>query len=1024
MAINSLNASSYGLSGLVSGMDTQSMVEKLLTGTQSKIDKATQKKTTLQYKQQMYRDVSAKLTALQSSYLSFTSKTNLLSNAFYNTMNATVVPPSGLSAAFSVSGSSTAKAGTVTMDYIKQLATARTAKTDTDASGAVLGVMDQAAAKSLLQGYVGTNARMNISIGDEVFTFTDVAAQFGGKTQAEVAAIINEKIGSAGEARFVNNKLQIIASDSEKYISVYGNKGASATDAAFATKMFGMAELGGKGSLSAAIDTDAYLPSFEVNLDGRQQTIRLDVDALRVYANAENVITGGNTKTDLELAREELVGGISDQLKHYFGTGATVGVDANGVITFGTGVKSQKITITGTSGIMGSLGLDSGISNKLNTTMTLKQLNFATQLQGNQHTFSINGVQFSYSSDTTLATVMNDINNSRAGVKVSYLESEDRFVLQSSETGAGTTDFTQSIEQIEGNLMSVLFGVAGSGVSQGYGVTVDLRASTETVDADIRDGGTFTFNVNGKDYKFSVSRKSTDNPYTVETFADKMNASFKTTFGTMPDGTQKVEFINDNGHYTIRVNDNETVVKTVPYNKDTNTKSLGFDEGQSTLAASGDMFLKSDANIWFGTGSDMKITVGDDGTWTKRDITFTADELNAAGSLNGLANLINSKVQAAYAAEIAGSGGTKDADDLPTVSFDTTSGAFRMMGVDIPMEIVINQNDTDPDNPSTNLDNIFGQMSLGINAPEITGALKETDVGRNAVFSINGSEMERASNTFTIEGLTYTLQDTTVTKKEIKQPAPGDPAYDPEDHKSYDYEFQAASKITVTRDTDQIVEGIQEFLKMYNETIDYITGLFKADATYKDYAPLTAEQKKEMSDREIELWEEKSKEGLLRNDSYLEKVLSSLRTAMYTKPEGSGIAIYDLGITTSFYSNEGNFNADNLDDLKSAIESDPEAVRQLFAGAGGIMELVNNAINDATKNSYASPGYLTSVAGSNLLDTSSSIYKQIKDVDTQLATLEDRYWSEYNRYWKQFNAMEQMISQMNSQSSWLSQQFQ
>ncbi len=178
-----------------------------------------------------------------------------------------------------------------------------------------------------------------------------------------------------------------------------------------------------------------------------------------------------------------------------------------------------------------------------------------------------------------------------------------------------------------------------------------------------------------------------------------------------------------------------------------------------------------------------------------------------------------------------------------------------------------------------------------------------------------------------------------------------------------------------------------------------------------------------MSDREIELWEEKSKEGLLRNDPLLERVLSSLRSAMNTKPEGSSIALYDLGISTSFYANDGNFNPESLDDLRAAIEANPEAVRQLFAGEGGIMELVNKAITNAAKSSFASPGYLAQVAGSNVLDTTSSIYKQIKELDSQMLTLEDRYASEYSNYWRQFNAMEQMIQQMNTQSSWLSQQF-
>lgn len=1024
MAINSLSASSYGLSGLVSGMNSQEMVEKLLSGTQSKIDKASQKKTTLQYKQLMYREVAAKVNALQSSFLSFTSKTNLLSNSFYNTMTTKINPPSGLSAAFSVSGSSTAQPGTVSMDYIEQLATARASKTNVAASGDVKGVMSQEAAAEFLKSYTGTDAVLNIKVGDKTATITDIAAKLGGMSQSGVAAEINAAFAGAGveaEARFVNNKLQIKADDQNAFISISGNKN-SLTNATLGTKMFGMAEMSGQGTLNAAIDTDAYLPSFQVNLDGRAQTIRLDLNTLRGFAEAA-------TPTDISDARDGVVKDINDQLTRYFGTGvsATLSTDASdspGTILFKSGSTSQKFTITGVAGAMNSLGITAGISNKLNTAMTLKELNFGQPLQGNQHTFKINGVEFSYAANASLTSIINDINNSNAGIKIAYLESEDRFTIQSSETGSGSVDFNApgAITQTEGNLMTVLFGTAGSGVTQGQGIKVDMKAATPTAASSIADGGTFTFNVNGTDYKFTLSRKQDDPAFTLASFTEKMNEAFKDTFGKMTDGTQKVEFINDGGYLTIRTNDTSKVMKAVKENKDTNTNLLGFTSGQSNVAANGSVTL-AQAGIHFGDGAGLSINMGGTNGWSQQTITFAASDFDDDMTLDAFMAKINAGVLAAYQAEIDAPGSGKTAAQLSDVAFDEYTGAFKLMGVDIPMEIVINKGSASGSDPSAKLENLFGQMSIAVSRDaDLGGAasfMTETSQGQNAIFSINGSRMERASNTFTVEGLTYTLHESTVTGSQLIAGRPAG-STDPAD---YQLTYQSATKINVTRDTEKIVEGIQEFLKMYNETIDYLTGLHKADATYKDYAPLTKAQKETMSDREIELWEEKSKEGLLRNDPIVERVLSSLRTAMYTKPEGSSIAIYDLGIATSYYSKDGNFNAESIDDLRAAIEANPEAVRTLFAGEGGIMELVNTAINNATKSSYASPGYLTQVAGSNMLDTTSSIYKQIKEVDTQMVTLESRYWSEYDRYWKQFNTMEKLIQQMNTQSSWLSQQF-
>ncbi len=817
MAINSLSASSYGLSGLVSGMNTQEMVEKLLSGTQMKIDSTAQKKTSLEYKQQMYRDVMAKLTALQSSFLSFTSSTNLLSNSFYNSMSTSITSPiAGMPAAFSVTGSSTAQPGTVTMDYIKQLATARTAKTGFDATGEVAGKVAPNPAQQLVDAYRGNKATMVIKVGSKIVEIDDVAAKFGGKPPADVAEQINQAMATAGidaEARFVNNKLQIKAGDKDDYITILSKDSSNA----LATKMFGMVEMSGQGTLNASIDTDAYQPSFAVNLDGRQQNIRLDINRLRAYANATD-------PADIAAAEADLVygnGGINDQLQRYFGSGVSASL-ANGTIQFESGGKSQNFTITGNLKTMSTLGLDTGVSNKLNTGMKLKDLNFGVELEGNQHTFSINGVQFSYTADPTLSTVMNDINNSKAGVKISYLASEDRFVIQNSETGAGSKDFMDSIEQTEGNLMSVLFGAKGSGVSQGAAITVDMVSETVSA-ADIKDGGTFTFNVNGVDRKFTISHDEDEGPFTLETFAQEMNKAFKSTYGVMADGTQKITFTTEDGKFVIRANDNETVVQAVRENKETNTNMLGFAEKQDNIAADGATVTLADAGIEFGAGSGISINVN--GT----TVTLAADELVDVGTpgtpnMKTLNDMTLDEVAIALNTKIAGTGEVDANGNAPTVEFDDNTGAFRLMGVDIPMEITI----TGDSPASANLEKLFGDDSIAINKTFDVAAynaahageagfvalgtddlLKETDEGQNAIFSINGSQMERASNTFTVEGLTYTLNDITPTET------------DPDT--GIVTSLQAGTKVTVSRDTEKIVEGINEFLKLYNETIDTCT---------------------------------------------------------------------------------------------------------------------------------------------------------------------------------------------------------
>ncbi len=982
MAINSLSASSYGLSGIVSGMDTQSMVEGMLSGTQLKIDSTLQKKTVLEYEQSMYREVMAKLSTLQSSFLSFTSSTNLLSNSFYNTMNTSVSTAADMPQAFSVTASSSANTGSVTMDYIKQLATARTSKTQTDATGDVQGVLSRDAAQKIVDEHSGTASNMTIKVGDTNMVITDVAAKFGGKTQSEVVEQLNEVFaanGNVATASFVNNKLQINATNPDARITV----SAASSSSFLSMAMFGdMQSMSYVGTLEAEIDTDEYLPGFDINLDGRTQTIHMDINALRTYA-----ADGGSA--------QELLSQMQQEVQRKFGASVTLsGTDLAGDATFSfaTGQSTQKMTITGDYKTMDMLGIESGMSNKLNTGMALKDLNFAQELQGNKHVFTINGEEFSYDSDVTLGEIIDDINSSEAGVKISYIESEDRFMIQSSQMGAGSNEF--ELSQSEGNLLSVMFGVQGGSAVQGYGINMPMTGSAVS-EEEIRNGGTFTFDVDGTEYKFTVSRDATsEDPYTHETFAKEMNTAFANTFGILSNDKQALEFVyNDDNTFSIVANDKDRVVTAVAQDGETNTSQLGFTTRQSTLAQSSSAKL-SDAGIVFGAGSQITIDLGVYGQATIDGASFTGDE-----TMQQFADRLNSAISGQIASAVAADPSLTAPPETPFVNFDERTSGFRIVGVDVPMEIVVGKGDS-----SENLDNIFGSMSVAVNAPAAS-ALQQTDEGSNAVFSINGSEIERASNSFTIDGLAYTLYSTTHT--------------DPQDLTS---SYNNSSRITVTRDTDQIVEGLQEFVDTYNETINFINEMYKADTTYKDYPPLTDEQKSGMSDNEIELWEEKAKEGLLRSDSTLGDVLQSLRSAMYTHPEGSSIAIYDLGISTSFYAEDGNFSIESVDDLRAMIESDPDAVRNLLAGTGGVMEQVNEAINNAVRSSYSNPGSLVSVAGANALDSDSSIYKQIAELDEQLLTLENRYWSEYDRYWSQFNAMEEYIAQMNSQSSWLTQQ--
>ena len=235
-----------------------------------------------------------------------------------------------------------------------------------------------------------------------------------------------------------------------------------------------------------------------------------------------------------------------------------------------------------------------------------------------------------------------------------------------------------------------------------------------------------------------------------------------------------------------------------------------------------------------------------------------------------------------------------------------------------------------------------------------------------------------------------------------------------------------AAKVTVSQNTDQIMDGIKEFIDEYNKLVKTLNDLIDEDTTYREYPPLTAAQKKEMSEREIELWEEKSKGGLLYRDSNIETFLQQMRTALYQKPAGAGYALYELGIETGTWEQKGQltFGTDGEAKLRQLLENDPTGVMKLFTDkTEGLGTKLNDILNQTAKVSSSSPGTLVQIAGVKGMgtDKNNTMYDQMKAIDDKIAALKRTYEAEKTRYWKQFNTMEQLISNMNTQSSYLAQ---
>ncbi|WP_209121461.1 flagellar hook-associated protein 2 [Alkalihalobacillus sp. BA299] len=222
--------------------------------------------------------------------------------------------------------------------------------------------------------------------------------------------------------------------------------------------------------------------------------------------------------------------------------------------------------------------------------------------------------------------------------------------------------------------------------------------------------------------------------------------------------------------------------------------------------------------------------------------------------------------------------------------------------------------------------------------------------------------------------------------------------------------------VTVSSNTDNAFDNIKAFVDKYNETIAEIQ-LKTSEPTYRDFPPLTDEQRREMSEREAELWDEKAKSGLLRRDPILSSVLTQMRNDLYSNVQTTGefSHLTEIGIdTTSNYRDGGRLEIDETK-LRQALEDDPNSVYQLFNNEGGLVPKIRTTINDSMKK-------VTSRAGNeNRTNHQFTLGRELIDVDQQIDRFQRRLADIENRYWSQFTRMEQAVNQANAQGASLMQ---
>ena len=318
---------------------------------------------------------------------------------------------------------------------------------------------------------------------------------------------------------------------------------------------------------------------------------------------------------------------------------------------------------------------------------------------------------------------------------------------------------------------------------------------------------------------------------------------------------------------------------------------------------------------------------------------------------------------------------------------------------------------------SSNEKGLGRKISLGANPQDTTDAANlifggvSTD-GTDGEMSIlyNGvkTTITSSSNTFSIDGLDIRATNTFNTGSATAE---------------------GGVSFTASADTEKVTETVKKFIEAYNAMIDEVRtqATTRPDSNYK---PLTEDQKNEMNENSIKNWENKAKEGILYNSSAL-KDLDNATQGIFSSMMMNGVSYDDLekiGISFSDDYTAGGKIVFDEEKFKTAMDSDPEKVSDLFTGTHGIVNTIDSTLSTyATRyasrngNSY---GVLIEEAGSEKLSltlTNNSIYKELKDMQETITNLQSQLSTEQDRYISQFTQMERLINQMNSQSSYLSQ---
>ncbi len=1034
-------------SQLMSGLDTQKLIEALTSKTQSKITKQKQSEQKVKWKQEMYREVESLMKTFSDTYFSYASNsTNIQSSTFFDSED--LVSSSSLVSATGAASD----AGNVVINSINQLAKAASmncgnlVSKENITSGTLRDSWTESTVggKSMVITYAGID--YTVTLSSSVNLDSSATSQQNLQTLADgLNDQIRDTSGLKGNIEFTvaNNKLTLKSTDGKSTVKISdyeaskddtsgkdflaalgfnpGNSGTSLTSSESINAGGSADNVTSSKLFNQSISSPAYLnvkvgnSTYSFSLGGLDLSSATDpnsaaqkvVDRINKLASEtaglkDTHFTATTTNGKISFSADQTVsvtGGSSHLLdglggfavdsntatnavdraaltKSYFGdtlAGSTVTFNLNGIkktISFDASEESQYSDYTDADGIQnylqqkldaaygsgkitvgmdggkltfttpsdstsvleisssssssvlgkdGALRIETGETNRTETSKTLKDLSSELSIPLQAGTVNIDGQQvsgyeievsgktFTFSEDTELNTVLNTINNDTdAGVNISYSQTLNEFRITADDTGA---QGKISISDKSGNLAS-LFGINNYGISE------------------------------------------------IQTGKIAKNSDGKYTTGT------------ENSTYTFRIGNGDSQTITIDANQNFDSLSDMAIAVQNTINQNSTL----NGKIIVGYTNDGKLTFNTS-DYTSTDSQLTVTKTSAVDSLN-MAQASKSSTTViqpdSTLAELAGASNGLIVQNTDGTTYSITGDSTKYSG-DTKLS------DTVHFTAGTDL-----TMSVSLNGGD-------------------SQTITRTANTTTLDGITLTVTGTT---KEGDSPV----------------------KFTASNDVDDLYKKISDFVDAYNKIVDKANtytsqtpyGLNSESGKNDSYEPLTDADKKDMTDDEIDKWNKKAKQGLLENDNTLNSILSDMRSAVEETVTSTGISLQEIGISISSDYTDGGKLTISESTLKSALKSNPDRVSQLFTNTDGISSKIKKVL-EKNIGVYGTSGTLYNIAGSDSSTgaDNSQLSTRVSQYEKTITNLKSQLQTEKDRWLNKFTEMETKLNVLNSQYTYL-----